>query len=71
MPTWATWCRKAHLQGNKREKECAPREEWDIVSGTHEPIITMEQFEQVQQIRSQRREKYRETVEKREILYRT
>ena len=49
----------------KGKKECAPREEWDIVSGTHEPIITMEQFEQVQQIRSQRREKYRETVEKR------
>lgn len=49
----------------KGKKECAPREEWDIVPGTHEPIITHEQFDRVQQIRNTRRETYMSHIEKR------
>lgn len=48
----------------KGKKECAPREEWDIVSGTHEPIIPQAQFERIQQIRNTKREKYMAAIEK-------
>ena len=46
------------------KKEMLSRENWDIVCKTHEAIITKEQFERVQKIRQERRERYQKMVKK-------
>lgn len=47
----------------KGKKEVAPKSEWDIVSGTHEAIISKEQFDRVQEIRMGRHRKYKKMTE--------
>ena len=42
----------------KGKKEVVPMSEWDIVSGTHEAIISKEQFDRVQEIRMDRHRQY-------------
>lgn len=50
----------------KGKKEIVPKSEWDIVTGTHEPIISREQFERVQEIRTDRHKRYEEMTGKKE-----
>lgn len=40
------------------KKEVVPKESWDIVPGTHEPIVSKEQFARVEAIRTERHRKY-------------
>lgn len=49
-------CASRQIRG---KKEIVPKEEWDIVCGTHEAIISKEQFERIQKIRQERHERYR------------
>lgn len=42
----------------KGKRKSIPEEEWDIVPGQHEAIISREQFENVQDIRKRRRKQY-------------
>ncbi len=56
------------VQGTRRskeikgKKEMAPQNEWDIVSGTHEAIISKEQFDRVQEIRMNRHKRYEKMI---------
>ncbi len=49
------------------KKEVIPQSQWDIVSGTHERIISREQFERVQKIRLSRHERYQRMAEKKAL----
>ena len=40
-----------------------PKSEWDIVSGTHEAIISKEQFDRVQEIRMDRHRRYEKMIQ--------
>lgn len=46
----------------KGKKEVVPMSEWDIVSGTHEAIISKEQFDRVQEIRMDRHKQYEKMI---------
>ena len=47
----------------KGKKEVVPMSEWDIVSGTHEAIISKEQFDRVQEIRMDRHRQYEKMIQ--------
>ncbi len=47
----------------KGKKEVVPMSEWDIVSGTHEAIISKEQFDRVQEIRMDRHRRYEKMIQ--------
>ena len=47
----------------KGKKEVVPKSEWDIVSGTHEAIISKEQFDRVQEIRMDRHRRYEKMIQ--------
>lgn len=47
----------------KGKKEVVPKSEWDIVSGTHEAIISKEQFDRVQEIRMDRHRQYEKMIQ--------
>lgn len=51
----------------KGKREVAAQSEWDIVPGTHEAIISKEQFERVQEIRQDRHERYQNRLKKKTI----
>ena len=42
--------KKINLSYKSKKVKCIPREEWQIVENTHEPIISKEQFERIQTI---------------------
>ena len=46
----------------KGKKEVVPMSEWNIVSGTHEAIISKEQFDRVQEIRMDRHKQYEKMI---------
>ena len=49
------------------KKEVVPQSQWDVALGTHEAIISVEQFERVQKIRLKRHEKYQRMRERQEM----
>lgn len=49
-------------RGEKRHR--VPREEWIVVSGTHEPIVSQELYDKVQAVNEERAQKHEENLQK-------
>ena len=49
-------------RGEKRHR--VPREEWIVVSGTHEPIISQELYDKVQAVNEERTREHEKNLQK-------